>query len=161
MCYCEGDMITIQFSALPERLRNKIYIEPNSGCWLWVGCADAKGYGQMCRHVLKQPKAYRVHRYVYEFFNGPILKGLECDHLCKTRCCCNPYHIEPVPHTINVRRGIGNANVRKTHCPQGHPYNGIATSGQRVCHICRSAADKRRKLAKRITTGQTGVVPSV
>lgn len=41
----------------------------------------------------------------------------------------------------------GNANLRKTHCPQGHPYDEentyVTPSGVRQCRTCRKAALKR------------------
>lgn len=33
-------------------------------------------------------------------------EGLELDHLCRVRCCCNPSHLEPVTRAENIRRGL-------------------------------------------------------
>jgi len=51
-------------------------------------------------------KTVRAHRFYYERINGPIPDGLELDHLCRVHSCVNPDHLEPVTHTVNMRRGI-------------------------------------------------------
>jgi len=43
---------------------------------------------------------------MYEYFKGPVPDGLELDHLCRVRSCCNPDHLEPVTHKENIRRGF-------------------------------------------------------
>ena len=128
---------------LPHPLKDKIYIEPNSGCWLWGGCWSGKctkyaGYGQVRQAgVLKL-----THRVVYEFFRGVIPLGLEIDHLCRTRPCCNPNHLEAVSHQINMKRGdTGKCGLPITHCPSGHEYIKpnikIGHDGYKYCHSCK------------------------
>lgn len=122
-------------SLLPENIRNKIYIEPNTGCWLWLGSLFSNGYGQ----TWWNKKVSRVHRVTYQIFKGEIPSHLVTDHLCKTRSCCNPDHIEIVPQKINVARGKGNPDKWKTHCKRGHPFEGEnlrITRGKRYCQIC-------------------------
>lgn len=45
-----------------------------------------------------------AHRVVWEHFNGPVPDGLELDHLCRQRACCNPEHLEAVTKSENIRR---------------------------------------------------------
>jgi hypothetical protein len=45
-----------------------------------------------------------AHRYAYEWLIGPIPIGLDLDHLCRTRECVNPNHLEPVTRKENIRR---------------------------------------------------------
>jgi hypothetical protein len=55
-------------------------------------------------------------------------------------------HIEPVTQFENQRRGIGNGQRDKTHCPQGHAYSGDNLKiyrGERLCRVCETA--KARK----------------
>jgi hypothetical protein len=100
-----------------ERHANEelIEIDPASGCHVWQGRKNAKGYGQVGRHGL-------AHRVAYEAACGPIPDGLVIDHLCRNRACCNPAHMEPVTPGENVRRGNcpPMVNARKTHCKSGH-----------------------------------------
>lgn len=85
---------------LPDEALLRKYVVTETGCWLWTGCRDANGYG-----VVRGTKKTYAHRFFFEASNGPIADGLELDHLCGNRACCNPNHLEPVPHAINVRRG--------------------------------------------------------
>jgi hypothetical protein len=86
---------------IPERIFRKIYFDPNSGCWLWVGARDQDGYA-----IAKvRRSAVRVSGYLYRSMVGPIPEGLELDHFhCSRRPCVCPYHVRPVTHTENVRR---------------------------------------------------------
>lgn len=117
--------------------------EPHVGCWKWGGYLNTSGYGTISissRDVL-------VHRFLYELVIGPIPEGMQIDHLCRHRWCVNPYHMEPVTPRENTMRGISFSaqNARKTHCPQGHPYdetNTIHYGRRRYCRTCRDARNK-------------------
>ncbi len=117
--------------------------EPFSGCWLWTGHLNRKGYG-----VLRQQSA---HRAAYELFVGPIPAGLQIDHLCRVRCCVNYQHMEVVTLQENVKRGVvGIFHRSKTHCPKGHPYdhaNTILHNGERRCRECANSQKKEARLA--------------
>ena len=105
---------------------------------------NASGYGVFAITSLKSMLA---HRFSYELLVGPIAPGLELDHLCRVRACCNPAHLEPVTPLENFRRGyaIAAINARKTHCKHGHefsPENTYVYTGKqgtsRICRECRS-----------------------
>ncbi len=123
---------------LPERMLQKISPEPNSGCWLWEGAWTTAGYGSMTLNY----KRYYPHIYCYELANGPVPDGLELDHLCRMRCCCNPEHVEPVIHAENLRRGMSplNARGKRTHCKRGHEFSDTNTKwythGKNTSRIC-------------------------
>ena len=144
-----------------DELFSRSIPEPNSGCWLWLGHTTAAGYGAWReRWGRKDPcKHHYAHRDTYEAVKGTIPAGLEIDHLCRVRCCINPDHLEAVTHQENTRRGEGasGTNVRKTHCPSGHPYSAENTIVRiterggvlRRCRVCyntqqRAAGKKRR-----------------
>lgn len=71
-------------------------------CWDWSAYLGKDGYGEF---RLNPDKMIRVHRFAYEYFIGSIPMESELDHLCHRRCCSNPWHLEAVSHTENVRRG--------------------------------------------------------
>jgi hypothetical protein len=110
-----------------------------------------------------------AHRVAYELLIGAVPNDLTLDHLCHTRdaacpggrtCphrrCVNPAHLEPVSGRVNRLRGRSPAaaNVHKTHCPKGHPYDEANTyvnpaHGGRVCRTCNNEAQRAYQLRKR------------
>lgn len=123
--------------------------EPTSGCWLWLG-AQNRGYGRVWLTLEgHKRKPLQAHRIAYETERGPIPDGLHLDHLCRNSFCVNPYHLEAVSNSENVRRGNpGIRQLEKTHCPQGHPYDGANTytwHGQRQCRVCLRATRRRNR----------------
>lgn len=111
-----------------------------TGCWEWDGRIGTGGYGLLQANRVRK----LAHRASYEINVGPILDGLQIDHLCRNRRCVNPKHLEQVTMQENVRRGEGVSarNARKTHCPYGHPYSGenllVSPGGSRKCKICQN-----------------------
>lgn len=75
-------------------------------CWLWNGYKDKDGYGIFSTFVMGKAQAERVHRLVYRHHKGEIPEGLVLDHLCRTRHCVNPDHLEPVTILENTQRGV-------------------------------------------------------
>lgn len=121
-----------------ERFWSKVLVsESLLMCWPWTASHCAGGYGQF--HL--DGRMAMAHQVAYEAVIGPVPAGLEIDHLCKVRDCCNPYHLEPVTHEENIERSdVGIVNASKTHCPTGHPYAGenlfIRKRGGRECRTC-------------------------
>lgn len=120
-----------------ERFENLYIPEPNSGCWLWLGCLYKKGYGNFSLN----DKNLKAHRAAYLFFIGNIPPDYEIDHLCKMTSCVNPQHLEAVTGEENRARSnyLPNRNKLKTHCEHGHPFSGdnlIVTNNRRDCLIC-------------------------
>jgi len=81
-----------------------------------------------------------LHIYVYETLVGPKPPGLDLDHLCRIRHCCNPPHLDPATRKTNVNRGETGQNMAsKTRCPAGHEYSDENTyhwRGRRICRAC-------------------------
>ena len=131
-----------------ERFAEKVHLLPCGGCWEWRAKVNLNGYGYFWNGQAMQ----LAHRFSYEHWVGPIPTGLDLDHLCRNRDCVNPSHLEPVTRSENLRRGkpAGSHNRAKTHCPQGHPYDGAnlyvaPSSGRRGCRTCRADANTRRR----------------
>lgn len=125
-----------------------------TGCWLWTGTLDGKGYGTI--GVKRSDGTWRTakaHRVSYETHVGPIPDGLELDHLCRVRRCVRPDHLEPVTSQVNTLRGEGPAaaHAAKTHCVRGHeftPANTKIRPGGRECLACARQTRRARDLAK-------------
>lgn len=135
-----------QIGRLEDRLWPRVL--KTDSCWMWQGAKSLAGYG-----VISKPGRHRgvhyVHRLVYELLVGPIPDGLVIDHLCETPACCNPDHLEPVTHCVNIERG---KRGRKTTCPHGHPLDGMRRGMRRGRHyawrFCRTCEPTRRSIAR-------------
>jgi hypothetical protein len=120
---------------------------PYKECLLWIGPPHPRtGYGQVTVNgVHTQP-----HRALWIAKNGPAPEGLEPDHTCRRKLCCNLDHLEWVTHRENCRRRV---MVLPTHCPQGHPYDEANTYRRpnqptwRYCRTCVREANRARRRA--------------
>lgn len=132
---------------LPINMQSKIAVV--NGCWEWTGCTNSKGYG--CVH--HDGKVRLTHRVSYELLVGQIPDGLQIDHLCRNKRCCNPKHLEAVTAQENTRRAQGD------RCKYGHPLAGpnvkVKSKGsagfQRQCAVCQ--IDERTRRTARESKG--------
>jgi hypothetical protein len=74
-----------------ERIERDTEQIPWTGCRIWLGASNAKGYG-MFAPSYGGGRVY-VHRWVYEQVHGPIPEGMFICHKCDTPSCCNPDHL--------------------------------------------------------------------
>lgn len=134
-------------SDLLERFLPKY--EVTDDCWLWTAAIDKAGYGR----IGEGTKVLYAHRVAYELAVGPIPAGLVIDHLCRTRNCVNPDHLEVVPQRRNILRGVAFSaeNAAKTHCLRGHEFTPENTririrpgDTERVCIACQKIRDAKR-----------------
>lgn len=138
---------------LLDRIQARIVIDTD-GCWVWQG-SKCNGYGVVGRGR-RTDSTMQTHRAMYEIMVGPVPVGLQLDHLCRNRACCNPAHLEPVTQRENILRGLGSSaqHARQTECLRGHPFDDIntrtTTTGARVCRTChreRNASYYQKKTA--------------
>jgi hypothetical protein len=128
--------------ALPAALgRLAAHIVIDDGHWLWQLGRDAKGYGR-ARHPV-HGKVRRLHIITWELLVGPRTPGLQLDHVCRIRHCCQPLHLEEVTAAVNTDRGAGRKgrHLTRTHCSNGHvlALDGYIDphSGRWRCRACR------------------------
>lgn len=135
----------------------------STGCWMWQRATDSQGYGLTRKFRNPTNRISLAHRVSYEAFKAPIPTGLVIDHLCRTKACVNPEHMEPVTIGENVLRGIGLAatNARASHCGHGHEYSAENTRiavergrHRRVCLTCQKAKQARRNERRRLRVGE-------
>jgi hypothetical protein len=137
--------------SLVARLMSKIQIDVTTGCWIWTG-GTSRGYGV----VWAGGRLKKAHLAMYELWVGLVAAGKELDHFrCDNPPCCNPLHVRPATHRENMLRGntLMAANLAKTHCPRGHPYEGanlIIKPRGRECRSCDRARKRRLRLIRRI-----------
>jgi hypothetical protein len=123
------------------------------------------GFGTPCWISTKNPhkhtgytltyfrgKRWLTHRLAYTAFVGEIPVGLQIDHLCRVRSCCNPDHLEPVTGRVNTLRGVSLSAqyAVATHCVHGHEFTPentkIKKHGRaRACREC----DRQQKRESR------------
>lgn len=107
-------------------------------CWIRNTAPTPNGYTVVT--VWKTP--IKAHNLSYQIFVGAIPQGLELDHLCRVRACCNPEHLEPVTRRENWLRGESPNRIAHTTnvCKRGHNLlvtGYISPTGVRKCRQCR------------------------
>lgn len=140
---------------IKDRLLQRMRVDKKTNCWMWQKYISPDGYARTCYQRFF-PNVTGAHRISYSLFRGPIPEGMVIDHLCRTRSCINPDHMEVVTAIENNRRGIypthTHRNGRKTHCKRGHPFNKkntIMVQGSRQCRACIYKKNLRRYYANR------------
>lgn len=126
------------------RFEAKFIPVPESGCWLWLGALGRKGYGRFHykgRNVI-------AHRLAYKALRGPIPRGQQLDHKCRTTCCVNPWHLEALTDRAHRARGI----EQRPNCKRGHPFAGVnlvTFRGKRYCRTCMNMNHRAMRARKR------------
>lgn len=133
----------VQPRPVMERLMENVVVNER-GCWVFTGAKDPAGYGRIGLGG-RGTGTGLTHRVTYEHHHGAVPEGLDLDHLCRNRACCNPEHLEPVTRLVNVNRGLRGKGYGGTHCKRGHEYtpeNTGHTKTQRYCRTCHRMADR-------------------
>jgi len=121
-------------------------VDKTPTCWRWLGPTTNSGYGKF------GIKSHLAHRFAWQEANGPT--ALPLDHLCMTKLCVRPDHLERVPQVENLRRADHHFGIRsaKTRCPHGHEYTAANTAhrnGRRHCRACERQRAQRNRDKKR------------
>ena len=142
--------------AFLSRLKDNADTSNPAACWIWTGRTDRDGYARFGSGGL-------AHRMAYIAFKEPIPEGHEIDHLCRTRACVNPDHLEAVTKAVNTLRSLAPSaiNAREVRCIHGHPFTEANTlygkNGRRTCRTClraSNAAGYRRRRAEALGVGE-------
>jgi hypothetical protein len=139
-----------------DRVVSVVRIDAN-GCWNWPQRLMPNGYGR----ISVGNERHYIHRVAYATAIGSIRDGLEIDHLCRNRACCNPAHLEPVTHRVNNLRSenFAGKRSRQLRCESGHLFDDantyIAPNGTRKCRACRTVVRREsyaRVKARKLST---------
>lgn len=126
-----GQMLAI------DKFESRIKVGEN-GCIVWPN-KNPEGYSYMWINK----KTIGAHRFIWEFFNGKIPKGLEVDHLCMNRSCVNTDHLEIVTHSENVKR----CKTIKAFCKHGHVKDGYTKAGI-YCKKCKALNQAKYRIRR-------------
>ena len=75
---------------LPERIKSKIKVNEDTGCWEWVGAKNGRGYGK----VYYEKENTYTHRLAFKLcFKVELTPEIFICHKCNNTSCCNPSHL--------------------------------------------------------------------
>lgn len=83
-----------------QRFWEKVDKSGEGGCWLWIAQLSPDGYGRFTHNG-----GALAHRFAWVEKHGAVPRGMQLDHLCRTRNCVNPDHLELVSNQMNTQRG--------------------------------------------------------
>jgi hypothetical protein len=146
--------------AISQKVKDRFWSKIDRGtrdqCWMWKGYLNPKCYGSFNFKPLGRVSS---HRFAYHLTKGRVPTDLVVDHLCRNRACCNPEHLEPVTHIVNIQRGNSGisrkmATQGMTHCGRGHEYTPENTyinkkTGYKRCKACKNLRHRAVSLARR------------
>ena len=102
-----------------DALLERSFPEPNTGCYIWSGVVNNKGYGE----VSFFGEMHYAHRAAWILVNGEIPAGMCVLHSCDLPSCINVMHLSLGTQLQNMqdcaRRGRGGRFSRSKH---GFPY---------------------------------------
>jgi HNH endonuclease len=85
----EGPIVKCVKGPVEKRLRAYIKVDKKTGCHLWTGHRDPRGYGI----IAIGETARFAHRMAWESVNGLIPDGMILMHTCDNPPCCNLEHL--------------------------------------------------------------------
>ncbi len=130
--------------------------EPNTGCWLWLGYADRKGYARLS---LGRGRKMGMGRLILGL--GPLIGRVKATsilacHRCDTPLCVNPDHLFAATHAMNMLDMRLKKRKDRSHCLRGHEMRGdnlfwqLRTNGSdsRACLACLRIRTRARTYKK-------------
>lgn len=136
--------------SLPEILAQaeRQAVTNDQGCIEYQGNRGRGGYGKVSISVAGKRKTELIHRVAaavhlgYSLDDGRTSNKLVL-HRCDNPPCFNHKHLFIGTYSDNTRDCVRKGRqkeIKKTHCPKGHPYSGenlvLEKSGKRKCLAC-------------------------
>lgn len=90
-------------------------VHPRTGCWDWIGWLSKDGYAKAGLFMGRDGGS--AHRFMFQLaYPWAKIDGLDIDHLCYRRGCCNPAHLEAVTHAENCLRARQHKRQYELEC---------------------------------------------
>jgi hypothetical protein len=87
------------------RAMSRTTIHWTTGCLLYEGSHSGTGRGGGYPRISYRGQTCGLHILAFEQYHGRrVRKGYFLDHLCETRNCWNPLHLEEVKQSVNEKR---------------------------------------------------------
>ena len=155
-----------QSRGIEQRFLDYVLPEPNSGCWLWTGSVDKRGYAQIRVPYKDRTRVLRYASNVaLELYATPLLPGQGACHRCDNPYCVNPDHLFGGTQLENIRdcmakgrktpppKTVAGRHPPKDICRRGHVRT-LTPSGRYKCNECFNA-QRRVQRAGFIAAGLT------
>lgn len=144
------------FRQTPERFWSRAIPEPNSGCWLWCGSVNRRGYGKA--HLGHEQLAHRV---AWKLSGGAIPRGAHVLHRCDTPSCVNPSHLFVGTHADNMRDKVAKGRQAR-FAGSDHPSAKLSVESVREIRAAvlprnRWSPSLRRQLAAKFGVSESAI----
>lgn len=110
-------MTNEQIGAVAAQLSERSTPEALTGCFLWEGNVDRKGYGRIRLYGAgtKKPPTVdiKAHRAAYEIAYGPVPDGLLVLHSCDVPAYVNPEHLRAGTAAQNTADALGRRRLSR------------------------------------------------
>ena len=129
--------------------------------WRKTPCVFLRGVGHLqinhYRRIWNGTRHEYLHRALLAYRLGhPVPSGLVVDHLCGSKDCGNPFHLEAVTARENSRRWAASL----THCRNAHENTLNGGYSGRRCRTCLEQTRQRAEVRRAARDGELRTAPT-
>ena len=123
----------------------------DKGCRVCDNAPNQDGYIRVRGNRIGKGRLVMLHVLQWILANGEIPEGMEVNHLCSNRSCCNIDHLEVIcgsAHATltNVNR-VGYNMVRRSDEEISEMYQRVKYGGEYINQVCKEFGIKRPTLS--------------